>query len=360
MLKSLQSITTIIILGVTMSACSSKPQYNSQYYKEGEFRNSEANIDMSFSRMVEATKAYFGDNTQAKVPQKGEVPIVKLSTNDIITMQDNSMVRLGHSTLLFKIDNRLLLTDPVFGKRVSPLSFYGPKRFHPNPIEVETLPFIDIVIISHNHYDHLDEYSIKRLKDKVGHIYTTLGVSKKLIEFGIDSSKITELDWWQSHQDKSITLTATPAQHFSGRGVFDRNKSLWASWVIYSSKTKLFFGADSGYFGGFSKIGQKFGSFDMTFLEAGAYSRLWKEVHMMPEQTVQAHLDLKGKYLFAIHNGTFELAMHAWREPFERIEEEAKKRKVLITHPKMGEILNILNPHKTERWWAKEPQKTLN
>jgi len=350
----IQKIFTLIFIGIMMNACTNKgPFVLSPHYKEGKFSNAEANINMSFGRMVDTMKAYYRDTTKAKVPQKGEIPVVKLTRNDIITMKDNSMVRLGHSTLLFKLDNRLLLTDPVFGKRVSPVNFMGPKRFHPNPISIEELPFIDIVIISHNHYDHLDAYSIQKLKDKVGHIYTTLGVSEKLIEFGIDASKITELDWWQGICDKSITITATPAQHFSGRGLLDRNKSLWASWVISSSKSRLFFGADGGYFSGFKEIGKKFGPFDMTFLEAGAYSKLWKEVHMMPDETIQAHLDLKGKKLFAIHNGTFELAMHAWREPFERIEAEAQKKGVNITHPKMGEVIEILNPHQTKRWWAK-------
>ncbi|MBN2824970.1 MAG: MBL fold metallo-hydrolase [Campylobacterales bacterium] len=347
----MKKIFAIVLLGVFMVGCSSKTDYRSKQFSKGEFSNSEVNMEMSLGRMVKMMKAFYSDKTQAKVPQKGEIPVVKLSRDDIIKMKNDSVVRMGHSTLLFKLDNRLVLTDPVFGERVSPVSFYGPKRFHSNPIEIEALPFIDIVIISHNHYDHLDAYSIKKLKDKVGHIYTTLGVSKKLIEFGVEPSKISELDWWQSKRDKSIAITATPAQHFSGRGLFDRNKSLWASWVIATPTTKLFFGADSGYFSGFKEIGKKFGAFDMTFLEAGAYSRLWKEVHMMPKESIQAHIDLKGKRLFAIHNGTFELAMHPWREPFERIEAEAKKQNVLITHPKMGEVIDIFNPHPTKRWW---------
>lgn len=213
------------------------------------------------------------------------------------------------------------------------------------------MPFIDIVIISHNHYDHLDVPSIKELKDKVGHFFTTLGVKQKLLNLGINTMKICELDWWQSCVTNSIKITATPAQHFSGRGLFDRNKTLWASWVISSKSANIYFSADSGYFDTFKEIGEKYGPFDMTFLEAGAYNKAWKEVHMMPYETVQAHIDLKGNILFPIHNSSFKLSIHPWNEPLIKVSKEAKKQNIQLCHPKMGEYIYLLEPKKSEKWW---------
>jgi L-ascorbate metabolism protein UlaG (beta-lactamase superfamily) len=185
-------------------------------------------------------------------------------------MPNNSVVRLGHSTLLLKIDDKLILTDPVLSAQITPFPIFAPKSFHEYPIEAEDLPFIDVLIISHNHYDHLDEPTLLKLKDKVGTFYTTIGIKEHLISLGIDTMKIYELDWYQSITNKTIKLTATPAQHFSGRGLFDRNNTLWASWVIKSKNTNIFFSADTGYFEDFKKIGKKYGPFDIAFLEAGA------------------------------------------------------------------------------------------
>jgi L-ascorbate metabolism protein UlaG (beta-lactamase superfamily) len=346
---------TIIILGLCLSGCTTKenlnPRFSKSFYKDGKFQSqfdSKAGTTLEF---FSAMWSLFTDNSISKVPNKGTVPIIKLSTNDIVNLKDNSVIRLGHSTLLLKIDNRLILTDPVFSKRVSPVSFFGPKRFHESPISIEELPHIDAVVISHNHYDHLDKDAIKKLKDKVDTFYTTLGIKNILVTFGVESSKIVELDWWESKEDKNLTFVATPAQHFSGRGLFDKNRTLWSSWVIKGENTNIYFGADSGYFEGFKQIGQKYGPFDMTFLEAGAYNRLWKSIHMMPEESVQAHIDLQGKIMFPVHNGTFKLSIHDWDEPYKRVLKAAKEKNIQITHPKMGETISIVDFQKTEIWW---------
>ncbi|WP_319381169.1 MBL fold metallo-hydrolase [Thiomicrorhabdus sp.] len=222
------------------------------------------------------------------------------------------------------------------------------------PISLEEMPFIDILILSHNHYDHLDEPTLRALKDRIGHVYTTLGIKSHLLALGFEPSQVTELDWWEQAQDRSLTITATPAQHFSGRGIFDRNKTLWASWVISSAQFNLFFGADSGYFDGFAEIGKRFGPFDMTFLENGAYNPRWQKIHMMPEETVQAHLDLGGKWLFPIHNGSFKLSTHPWKEPFERISKAAEQADVPVSFPIMGEIIRIQAPETPEIWWKQD------
>ncbi len=324
---------------------------NIKHYKNCRFRNLEVNDNTSFKNFVSNVWALFSDKTENKIPAKDSIPIVKLTKQDIIDMPNNSVVRLVHSTLLFKLDNKYILTDPVFSQIITPFPLIAPKRFHEIPIEIEYLPFVDLVIISHNHYDHLDEPSIRRLKDKVGHIFTTIGVKQKLVDLGMDTLKVCELDWWQSCTINNLRISATPAQHFSGRSLFDRNKTLWASFVITSSNTNIFFSGDTGYFDTFKKIGEKYGPFDMIFLEAGAYNERWKEVHMMPNETVQAHIDLKGKVLFPIHNSSFKLSLHSWNEPLERVVNEAKKQNVQITHPKMGEVILIHEIKKTIKWW---------
>ena len=287
----------------------------------------------------------------SKPKHKYEIPVNYLKKEDLLFLEDNSVIRFGHSTLLFKLDNEFILTDPVFSNRASPFYFMGPKRFHDNPINIEELPNMKAVIISHNHYDHLDKKSVKLLNHKVETFYTTLGVSKHLIKFGIPKNKIIELNWWENIKVDNLELICTPTQHFSGRTLLDRDKTLWSSWVIKSSKLTLFFGADSGYFKGFKEIGEKYGPFDMTFLEVGAYNEKWKEIHMMPNESIQAHIDLNGKVLFPIHNGTFDLSIHAWYEPFERIDSLAKEKDIAIRFPIMGESIPILENITTTKWW---------
>lgn len=325
-----------------------------QHYDGEKFKNHELEYKSDFMDFISNVWNFITDKTENKIASKNEIPIVKLKKEDILNMPDNSVIRIVHSTLLLKMDGKLILTDPVFSEAISPFPFFGPKRFHDLPIRIEKLPFIDYVIISHNHYDHLDESSLIKLKDKVGHFYTTLGVKQKLLDLGIDTMKICELDWWQSCTDKTIKITATPAQHFSGRGLFDRNKTLWASWVIKSSKANVYFSGDTGYFNTFKRISEKYGPFDMTFLEAGAYNKRWKQIHMMPEETVQANIDLKGEILFPIHNSTFNLSIHPWSEPLNKVTSIALKKDIKIVHPKFGEIIPLKEYKKTSKWWLKK------
>ncbi len=257
---------------------------------------------------------------------------------------------LGHSSLMINIDGFKLLTDPVFEKRIS---IVGPTRFNGEvPLEVAELPEIDAVIISHDHYDHLNKFSIKQLKSKAKRFIVPLGVGTRLEDWGVPGRKIVELEWWQEHRlHENLMVAATPAQHFSGRGLTDRNQTLWASWVIESQNHRLFFSGDSGYFDGFKNIGTVYGPFDMSFIECGAYNPSWADVHMFPEQTVQAHLDLKGKLLHPIHWGTFNLSVHPWYDPMERLTAAARARSVSTATPMAGET-TILGEHiPTAHWW---------
>ncbi|CAG9258673.1 Outer membrane protein romA [Burkholderia diffusa] len=289
----------------------------------------------------------------------GALPIDSLTREQLDAAPDRSLYRLGHSTLLLKLRGEFWLTDPVFAERASPFRRIGPKRFHAPPIALEDLPPLRGVLLSHDHYDHLDRETVLALAATTGVFVTTLGVGDRLIEWGIDAKKVRQLDWWQSVEVDGLTLTATPAQHFSGRSLFDGNSTLWASWVIVDDDLRVFFSGDTGYFDGFRTIGERLGPFDVTLIETGAYDPQWPYVHMQPEETVQAHIDLRGRTLMPIHNGTFDLAMHRWQEPFERVTALAMVRGVELSTPRMGERLNLDAPHRGERWWrtVDEPAK---
>ncbi|CAH3700650.1 hypothetical protein AI2795V1_2357, partial [Serratia marcescens] len=279
------------------------------------------------------------------------VPIQRLSRAELEAAPDRSLYRLGHSTVLLKLRGQWWLTDPVFSERASPLPFAGPKRFHAPPIAIEELPPIRAVILSHDHYDHLDQAAIRALDGKVGQFVAPLGVGDRLAAWGVAPDKIRQFDWWQGTEIDGLRLTATPAQHFSGRSLTDGNRTLWCSWVIEDDELRVFFSGDSGYFTGFAEIGRRFGPFDLTLMETGAYDKRWPYVHMHPQQTVQAHRDLLGRWLLPIHNGTFDLAMHAWQDPFDQVLRHAAPSSVQVATPMIGERVDIVRPHPGSRWW---------
>lgn len=289
--------------------------------------------------------------TAPRIDKKPSDPIpVNTITQQELDNYEDAIFRLGHSTILMRLNSEYVLTDPMFSDKASPMQWIGPKRFHTTPISVQDLPRIKAVIISHDHYDHLDKRSILMLKDKVEHFITPLKVGDYLIKWGIDKERVTQLDWWQEKHIDSLNIVATPAQHFSGRSLFDRDKTLWASWVIQSDKHRLFFSADGGYFSGFKQIGERYGPFDVTMMETGAYNELWSEIHMLPEQSLQAHLDLKGRYLLPIHNATFDLAQHPWYEPLEQITALAEEHNVNLLTPKFGETILLDQPITDDFW----------
>lgn len=258
---------------------------------------------------------------------------------------------LGHSSMLINIDGYSILTDPVFERKVS---IVGPSRFNTKlPLNVEDLPSVDVVIISHDHYDHLNKYSVKRLIEKTSVFLVPLKVGERLLKWGVPQEKIVELNWWDEWNPiGDLIIAATPSQHFSGRGLTDRNSTLWASWVIKTPVHSVFFSGDTGYFSGFKDIGEKYGPFDVTFLECGAYNQSWSNIHMFPEQTVQTFIDLKGKILQPIHWATFNLALHAWYEPIDRLISEAWIKNVHLSVPVIGQVVDYEKPLTVELWWT--------
>jgi len=331
-----------------------KEEYSqSQNYKEGKFIN-HGGIEMSmdFGKFVKSLTGYF--NPPANTVPNSAVGIRKIDSLSIVQYKDSTrLVWFGHSTFLLQMKGKNILIDPMFGDVPAPHPMLGNKRFSDElPITIEKLPQIDAVIISHDHYDHLDYGSILKLKDKVGAFYTPLGVGAHLQEWGIDTLKITELDWWQEANLNGISLKCTPAQHFSGRGINDRGATLWSSWVIQSEKDNIFFSGDSGYGDHFKEIGEKFGPFDLALMECGQYNELWKEIHMMPEETAQAGLDVKAKTIMPIHWGAFKLAMHPWTDPVERVTKKAKTLNLPVIIPKIGaSILLKHSDNELNKWW---------
>lgn len=260
---------------------------------------------------------------------------------------------LGHSSLIIELDGKRFLTDPVWYERASPFKYLGPKRFFRNPLDIDNLPSIDYILLSHDHYDHLDKQAILKLTRKGIRVLTLLGVKKRLVDWGVNSDRVSELDWWDSMLlDIDFKISIAPARHFSGRWLGDRFTTLWGSFVIKGPTQTVFFGADSGYYNGFTTIAEKLGPFNLALLEIGAYNEYWANIHMGPENAVQAAIDLGRPLLMPIHWGTFNLAMHPWKEPVERLIAEAAKQNIQLLLPEPGETVAADQPYNSN-WWTK-------
>ncbi|MBE2210542.1 MAG: MBL fold metallo-hydrolase [Xanthomonadaceae bacterium] len=331
----------------------------SPQFADGQFRNITPMRADSPEPDAKTMWDFFFNKPADTVPA-GAIPVHKLTRAELDAAPDRSLYRLGHSTILMKLRGQWWITDPVFSERASPVQFAGPKRFHAPPISIEELPPIRGVLLSHDHYDHLDRAAIKALAGKADVFLTPLGVGDRLTAWGVPAEKVKQFDWWNGFSIDGLKFVLTPTQHFSGRGLRDGNRTLWGSWVIIDGDKRVFFSGDSGYFKGFAEIGERYGPFDLALVETGAYNTQWPYVHMMPAQTVQAYIDLGGKWLLPIHNGTFDLAMHAWDDPFEQVLKIGNERGIKISTPMMGERIDINAPHEGERWWRSvgpAPQK---
>lgn len=265
---------------------------------------------------------------------------------------------LGHSTLIVEIEGQRLLIDPVWGKYVAPLELAASARFIPPPLPFSELPDIDAVLISHDHYDHLDYPTILKLKEKKVPFFVPLGLGAHLEYWGVAPELIHEKEWWDESVLGNLVIACTPARHFSGRSLVDKDKTLWAGWAIVGKERRVFYSGDTALFGGFKEIGNRYGPFDATMIESGAYNALWADVHLGPEQAVVAHQMLGGKLLIPVHWGMFDLGLHGWTEPMERILVAAKKSNVPIATMIPGASIEPAFAPQPERWWPDHPWET--
>jgi L-ascorbate metabolism protein UlaG (beta-lactamase superfamily) len=258
----------------------------------------------------------------------------------------------GHASALLEIDGRRVLVDPVWGHRVSPSPVFGPTRLHPAPIELSELPQVDAVLISHDHYDHLDLPTVRALlATQTAPFVVPLGIGEHLRTWHVPEHRIVELDWEEAHAIGDLTLTCTEARHFSGR-FFHRDTTLWASWAVTGPRHRVFFGGDTGYTPAFAGIGARLGPFDLTLLPIGAYNDAWHAIHMDPEEAMRAHGDLGGRVLLPIHWATFNLAFHRWAEPVQRLLAAAEPAGAQVVVPRPGERMDILEPPELVDWWT--------
>lgn len=262
----------------------------------------------------------------------------------------NRVIWFGHSSFLLNLSGQTILVDPVFSETAAPVSFTA-RRFQPPVLSLDELPSIDIILISHDHYDHLDKSAIEHFQDEPTEFVMPLGVGMHLQRWGIDASRITERDWWESYQTGDITFVAAPAQHFSGRDGINNNETLWASWALMTEDVRLFFSGDSGYDQHFQEIGERLGPFDMAFMENGQYDESWRAVHLLPEETATAFEELNARRLFPVHWGMFQLAFHTWYDPIVSLAEIATKRQLELATPTIGEVLDIDQQIPTTPWW---------
>ena len=330
-----------------------QPAGQSAKYYDGQFHNaSEAGESFSFSRLASIVKRRFNEERVDVEPAK-PLPLKLITRAMLDDLSDDELhiAKLGHSSILLKVFGQYWLIDPMFSERASPFSFLGPKRFQSTPISIEDLPPIKKLLISHNHYDHLDKAAIEALANKTEQFLVPMGVEGDIEKWGIDADKIKRFDWWQEFRTDSALIAFTPTQHFSGRGLSDRNSTLWGSWVIKVGGYSLYFSGDSGYFEGFVDIGEKYGPFDLTMIETGAYNTNWGDVHMFPEESVQAHLELRGFNMLPIHNSTFDLSFHSWHEPLNRVSVAAEKHNVSLTLPIVGEFFTPKQAPISGKWW---------
>ncbi|NBI28517.1 hypothetical protein ERL59_06075 [Chengkuizengella sp. YPA3-1-1] len=322
----------------------------SKNYNNNKFINpSSTSMKISLEDSITLIKDYLTKKTNRKPGT-----FLPIETNQWINNSKAKVIWFGHSAVLIEIEGKTLFLDPMLGKAPTPFPMFAGNRYSEKiPIEILDLPFIDAVLLSHDHYDHLDYGSIKKLKNKVGMFYVPLGVGSHLVRWGVAKEKIDEMDWWEEIQFDNLTFACTPSIHFSGRSVNDRNKTLWCSWVISGETTNLFFSGDSGFGSHFAQIGEKYGPFDLTMMECGQYDKRWSAIHMTPEETVQAQIDVKGKILIPIHWAAFTLSLHEWTDPIVRVTKEAAKRKVEISTPKIGEAVYIqTDEYPNSNWWS--------
>ncbi|WP_343450376.1 MBL fold metallo-hydrolase [Micromonospora oryzae] len=338
-------------LGGRLSGARAERAARSPQFRDGAFRNRASTRTMAGAPDRNLVRELiFG---KQKRRPTAAVPLVRPADPPATaaTERELGVVWYGHASALIEIEGRRVLVDPVWSDRCSPSALVGPRRLHEPPVGLHELPAVDAILISHDHYDHLDMATVRALTaGQSAPFVVPLGVGAHLERWGVPEDRIVELDWAESHRVGGLTITATAAQHFSGRGL-RRDGTLWSSWVVAGAHRRVFYTGDSGYFDGYAEIGTEHGPFDVTLMQIGAYDRAWPSIHMFPEEAVAAHLDLRGGLLLPVHWATFNLALHDWSEPVDRLWAEAKARDVRLAVPRPGERVVVDAPPAVDGWW---------
>jgi L-ascorbate metabolism protein UlaG (beta-lactamase superfamily) len=339
--------------GGTISGERLKSAQASSHYQDGEFANTLPHPPLESGDVWDYLKEqFFGE--QVRVPPS-VIPISALPAGSMQIQSPPGLraIWLGHSSVYIELDGLRLLVDPVFSNHASPLSGIGPKRFHAPPIAMTDLPKIDAVMISHDHYDHLDMRTIQYLSSKGTHFFVPLGVGSHLDEWEIPDSRITELDWWESAEIGGLTIFCTPAQHYSGRGIFDYKETFWSSWSVIGPKHRLFYSGDTGFSNHFQLIGNQLGPFDLGIIRIGQYGpgASWIYSNMDPEDAVRAHVAVRARRMLPVHWGTFNIAFHDWDEPIRRAVDAANEKNVDLVTPRVGEVVVAGEPFVSHTWW---------
>jgi L-ascorbate metabolism protein UlaG (beta-lactamase superfamily) len=292
-------------------------------------------------------REFFKKHPETSPPKR--LPSIK---SDLEKLEDSgpAFIWFGHSSYLLKFGNKNFLIDPVFSGNAAPISFMVRAFPGSNVYKEEDMPVIDHLILSHDHYDHLDYKTLRKLRRKIRNVICSLGVGAHLKYWGFDHNIITELDWWESTSLTDITITAAPARHFSGRGL-KRGQSFWSSFILRSENNNIYLGGDSGYDSHFKEIGERYGPFDLAVLESGQYNTMWPLIHMMPEETVQAAVDLNAKVMIPVHWGKFRLGMHPWNEPVKRVLKKAQELNMKVITPRIGEPVYLNKEFTSVHWW---------
>ncbi len=332
----------------------SRESYKSfQYFDGMKFENAvETLMDINMKDIPSLMKEFYFVKGR-KEPEK-TLPQKDFSNNDLAIHNDSNLYMrwFGHSAIYLEIDGKRLLLDPMLGEAAAPHKRLGPGRFNSKlPIDLDDLPEIDAVLFSHDHYDHLDHPTVVKIKGKVKAWFVPMGLESHLVKWGVEREKINVLQWWDEKEFEGLRLVSTPARHFSGRALTDRNSTLWTSWVIQGENHKVFFSGDGGYWDGFKRIGEKEGPFDLCLMECGAYNEKWSAIHCMPEESAQAAVDLNGRLMMPIHWGAFNLALHDWDEPAIRVSKKAKELGMPLLTPVIGEEVIIPAYVPNDPWW---------